>query len=247
MATRSKSIQFFDANAVLEVFQQLDIPSFAIWHDTQLMFPHESEDMEEALAVLENYLESLKESPTIYSIRFYKNLNGNDISTKTDYNGSFNFRLKNPEELGRSAVGGHFNYNTVLESKINALTLAIDEMRRERDEDPEPPEDPKQGIGQINAFLDHPLVKFITDKIFNVVQQSTQQQPEQHRRPAISGINEQQAPAAGTDYGPLTLDQSIAILKQADPALHVHLAKLAALSQQDPDSFNFLLQTLDRM
>lgn len=254
----SQTVQFYDIPDIVDAYHNQGVPSFAILHRKQLMFPQEPEDIDAGAAELEALLQMLKKNGSngIYTLAVYSDVPEKGISSNTPFRASFNFRLcYDPEQRGQYYQGrvgmAPGSYTNALESKIEALTMAVQKLQEDIDTNPgdQHAADPNAGLGQINRFLENPLVKLITDKILGVVTDAvaTPTSNYQNARPMLSGVPNNATAAASAAPSVPNLNESLQILRQADPNLDEHLYKLALLSQQNPESFSFLLQTIDRM
>lgn len=225
------SVQFKGIDSVIEAYERRRVPAWSLWQGSQFMFKYEGNDIAEGAQELSAILEALGESTNaVYTLKVYEDHPGK-IKDKTPHDGSFNFKINGGEqEVTNSQYGALRNQSAILE-KLERLEQRLNEREDEEEERP-------NKLGLIGEILNDPgtssIVVPLIMKAFGISGISTPQPT----RMAISGINDDAA---------ATLKEAMTILQNADPKLPEHLMKLARLSQQSPDSFNFLLKTLDGM
>lgn len=248
--SKARTIQVYGINDTISMYENMAIPSFAIWNDKEPMFPFECDSIEEGAGYLESILEKIKHSAGIYTLRVYLNVPETGIVSNTPFRGSFNFQLRQRGEDYETILPyrnqGLDPSIKILQNQIEALKMENKELQQRLEEkDDDEPEDANKGLGAINDFLNQPVVKVLTDKLLGFMNNVVSNQQQQQNRPMISGVP---AAAGNNQQNPQDIiNQSLQVLHGADPNLHIHLAKLAQLAQQDPTSFQFLLQTLDKL
>lgn len=226
------SVQFKGVNSVIDAYERRKVPAWSLWQGSQFMFKYEGDDMEQGGQELQSILEVLSDSTNaIYTLKVYEDLPGGKIKDKTPHDGSFNFRLNaDNQEITNSQYGALRNQNAILE-KLESLEKRLNE--KDEEEDDEPP----SKLGLIGEILNDPgtsqIVLPLIMKAFGIGTTPS--------HPAMRSIN------GIPDDDRATLNEAMQILKTADPKLPEHLMKLAKLSKESPDSFKFLLQTLDSM
>lgn len=231
------SVQFKGVDSVIQAFQNRQVPSWSLWQGKQFMFKCESQDISESSIQLETILETLSQSSNaIYTLKVYEDLpKEGKIKNNTPDDGSFNFKLNiETQEINSN------QYSTLRnQGKIEERLIAIEKKLDEPFEDEE--EKPRSKLGMIGDILNDPGVSAILIPLLTKVLGigNINQNTERMMPVTISGIN--------ADDEDDKLKQAISILKTADSNLSYHLMKLAELSQNDAGSFQFLLQTLDRM
>lgn len=241
------SIQFKGIDVVLEAYESRNVAAWSLWQGRQFLFKYEGDNVTEGANELHSILDKLKHSTNaIYTLKVYEDLGkGGKIKNNTPDDGSFNFKLNFDEQEISSQQYGSLRRQDKLEQDIAELKQMILERDNEEEED-EP-----HRLGVIGEILNdpgisqilQPLIQPFLSKILGLG--ST---PAQTPMRSISGINDDtRSTNTANDDAAATLNEAIKILKEADPKLPEHLMKLATLSKESPDSFNFLLQTLDGM
>lgn len=232
----SASVHFKGIDNILNAYEQRNVAAWSLWQGSQFLFKYEGTNISEGAQALNDILDRLAQSSNaIYTLKVYEELPGGKIKDKTPHDGSFNFRLNvDSQEITNSQYGAIRNQNAILE-KLERLEQRMNEKEEEGGDEPE------NKLGLIGEILNdpgvsqivQPLIGPLLNKLFGLAG-VTPQMPMR----SISGISDEAA---------ATLNEAIRILKDADPKLPEHLMKLATLSKESPDSFKFLLQTLDGM
>lgn len=228
----SSSIQFKGLEAVLDAFQSRGVPAWSLWQGKQFMFKCEESDMVQSLSELNTILTALAQSSNaIYTLKVYEDLGkGGKIKDSTPSDGSFNFKLNSPEQEVTIA-----QYSTLRnQNNIDARLGAIEKLLIEREEEEE--EEPQSKLGVIGEILNDPGVSsIVVPLIMKAFGLGDVKSPYNMQANAqIAGINDE-----------AELSEAIRILKEHDANLSTHLMKLAKIAQNDKNSFDFLLKTLD--
>lgn len=224
------SVHFKGIDNVLNAYEARKVAPWSLWQGTQFLFKYEGNDISEGAQHLNEILDRLAESSNaIYTLKVYEELPSGKIKEKTPADGSFNFRLNvDSQEITNSQYGALRNQNAILE-RLERIEQRMNEDNEE--------EEPQNKLGLIGEILNDPGISQIIQPLiakFFGLGTTTPQMPMR----SISGINDDAA---------ATLKRAIEILQKADPDLPEHLTKLADLSKESPESFKFLLQTLDGM
>lgn len=224
------SIQFKSIDTVLEAYERRKVPAWSLWQGSQFMFKYEGDDLEQGASELQTILEALRESTNaIYTLKVYEDVPGGRIKDKTPHDGSFNFKLNaDSQEISQQQYGSLRKYD-----KLEQEMQEIKQLLLAREEE----EEPQNRLGIIGEILNDPgtssIVVPLIMKAFGLGNLPPQQMPMR-----INGIEQDEQQ---------TLSEALRILKANDPKLAEHLMKLAKLSNESPDSFKFLLTTLDGM
>lgn len=225
----ASSIQFKGIDGVIEAYENRGVAAWSLWQGKQFMFKYEGHSIEEGAQQLQATLELLAQSTNaIYTLKVYEELTGGKIKSNTPDDGSFNFKINGDEQaLTQSQYTSYRNSNEIVQR------LADIEDRLNQQEEKYEPEPSRLGfIGEILSDPGlQPIVQPLIAKIFGTAA------PSRMPRAAINGINDDER----------VLSEAITELKKHDTRLHEHLAKLAAIAKENPQSFNFLLTTLDSM
>jgi len=209
------AVQFWGVDAVVKAYELRGVETWALFQ-TQKNMLQKGNDSES----LKEFINSLwQESTAVYTLQFYE-CDVSEVKPSTHNDGSFNFRLNEPETSTR--VGS--SKETLILSELNALKLKFEEF--ENDE-PDPDPDPDM-FERINGLLEKPAIVGLINK--------------------LTGLNMQPIAKVGNVPGSVDdIDKAIAILKTKDPFLGTHLMKLATMATNNPDNFKFLLNTLDSL
>lgn len=230
----AKSIQFRGSDQVEEAFKNSGAASFSIWQDKQFLFKGCGD------AELSAFLELLEQSATnaIYTVKIYEDItNKKEIKSNTPDDGSFNFRLDGDGmEITKEQYTRVGNYNE-LASRINGIdekfNLILDKFEEEKESKP------GGGLGLIGDILSSPTLQPIISNILtSLIGGNGQNAP----RPQIA-----QASHLGNVPAPGSIEQSIAILKAADPKLQEHLQKLASIATNDKATFAMITAAIDNV
>jgi hypothetical protein len=231
----TSSVQFKGIDAVLEAFQNRDVPSWSLWQGKQFMFKCEGESMNDSLIQLDTILQTLaKSSNAIYTLKVYEDLGkGVKIKSNTPDDGSFNFKLNfDSQEITGSQYSALRNQSGI-EQRLGKIEELL--IRQAEEEEEEEEEEPRSSLGIIGEIVNDPglapIVVPLISKLLGIGNISMPQQMQPVAR--IAGIDEDE------------LTEAIRILKEHDPNISAHLMKLAQIAQNDKDTFNFLLKTLD--
>lgn len=139
------AIQFRGVDRVMEAFENYHAPRFALFYGNQLLLKNEDTNFERSKGLLAEYLKQLiqenqgeNQGYATYTLAVYDKLaKGQRITNKTEYDGSFNFKLF---EFDRDRP------NREVES-MRAQIATLQQQLNEREDDPEP-------VGGIAGFFE---------------------------------------------------------------------------------------------
>lgn len=223
----ARDVQFRGIDNVLKGYENMDIPAFSVWCGKEMNFKYEGKNMAEGLRTLDSYLELLRSqgSWAIYSLKVYDDLEGK-ITSKTPYDGSFNFTVNMSPNHIDGVPGGHIGQLT---SEISALRQRIDEMEQEDEDD-------SYGMGLLGKILLHPTIQQIVPGV--IVGITNLIKPNQMNNASIGGVTVNQDHQDNRPEAIIVrLNNALDILQAADPNILVTLEKLARLAQTQPDTF----------
>jgi hypothetical protein len=242
----SSSIHFRSMAEALTAFEARGVDVWSLWQGRQFLTKGSGrEDLQSFLNMIMN-----SGSSAVYTVKIYEEIDEpKKIKSTTPDDGSFNFRLQEPD-----AVGG--NYTSPLSKRMEKLEEMIVEMReaqirREAEEEEEYEEKEPDIIGSIMGVLQDPdrLEKLIRvgRSIFGGpvapayvgnVNRMGEMSPHAGS-PSLS-------PSTGTPDEKLArLGNAIDVLEKHDPLLVEHLERLAGIAVGDPGKFKQLISMLE--
>ena len=232
------SIQIKGLDNVVAAYTNREVAPWSLWQGKQFMFKYEGEDINEGASQLEQTLQMLAQSSNaIYTLKVYEELGkGGKIKNNTPDDGSFNFKLNlDSQEITANQYSTMNNRNEVLQR----LAAIEEKLSNDEEEEEEQPQD--YGLGMIGTILTHPTIQpiatqFMLGILSKILPAGSQPPANQPPAAAINGIDEDNV-----------IEQAIETLQQHDDKLAEHLQKLAAMAEQNPQGFKFLLQTLDNI
>lgn len=227
MATQAKSVQFREAEDIINTYQDNNSPAFAIFHNDTLIHKYTGDDLNEGCELLAKWLVKLENSAAIYTLRIYDKVPGDgSIRSQTPYDGSFNFRFREYDAMGGTSK---------TDSKVLEILTRMDQRIAELEQEKEEKENSGPALGWVGDLLAHPEIKNIAMGIMSGVLQN------------VVGSLKLPQPATVGNINSDPLQTALAILAKNDARLIEHLQKLAALSEQNKAMFDMLLKTLDGM
>lgn len=254
----SESLQFYGRETVLKMFESRNIEAWSLWQKKQFL----TKGM--GLEELDNFLTALESGNgnATYTIKVYEDINDvKKIKEKTEADGSFNFKLWEPEEREAHRMG----YRNKLELEIEQLKLQIQQMQEEEEEDDE--EEESMGfIGKVLNMFNEPEK---VEKIINVVRTLLNPTPQhsqfignvhqlhmnenfEQQRPHMNTPQEQQQPGQQqpqqrqyNEQEYQRLSAAISTIVKSDNKALEHLEKLASIAEKTPGNFQTLLTILD--
>lgn len=229
----SSSVQFKGIEGVCDAYENRNVIAWSLWQGKQFMFKYEGSDIGEGAQNLRDTLQLLSESSNaIYTLKVYED--GGKIKSNTPDDGSFNFKLNSEgQEITNSQYTSYKNSNEIAERLARIEAKLLQEEQYEEDE-------PESRLGLIGEIISHPtlqpIVQSFLSSLIGIGKNVGASASPQMQRVSISGINDD-----------ATLMAAITELKNHDTHLAEHLTKLATIAKESPDSFKFLLSTLDAM
>jgi len=224
------SVQFFGRESVVDAYTNRGIQTWGIFEKKNFITAGEGAHS------LTEFLKKLEPggSMATYTLKVYKNCEDLDeITDKTECNGSFNFKLMH--SLGGVGVSDSSRL-AALEAKINGL---------DDDDDDEP-----EGLGEIvMGWLKEPQ-KLVP--VIGALKELFHGNP----GPAVAqmatiGNVEQGAPpykAKTPEMDPLErVAAALDRLEKQDKDIITHLEKLADIAEKKPETFKFLISNLDAL
>lgn len=229
------SIQFLGLEPVLQMFTNRGIETWGLFQGKQFLSAGDGADG------LRQYLNAVAPygSQAIYTLKVYTgNPDPDEITDKTQANGSFNFKLTEGQVGAPAKVGGYgMGSLDPITAKLHELVAA---KVGDAIEDILNPKPEKQDIGDvIMGYLEDPdaLASVIgaVGKLLNRGQVPAQ-------LGQVAGLG---ATAAQTGDRVHRLAGALDRLERVDPQLVEHLEKLADIGEQDPDIYKILIKKLN--
>lgn len=237
-----KSVQFKNVDDVLTAYESRGVACFAIFQDKQFLFKFEGGDIGEGAAYLSDLLEILKGSAAIYTLAVYEDPGGR-ITSKTPYDGSFNFRFNENTEgynQGSLMIRELRDEMRLLHERIENLTVAADE------DDEGPQESETAALDRIAGYMNHPVINTLIQNILPMLTNngahSAQPQPQPQPQPAaING-----APGSLIDVQiSRDLYSAITAMLSASKDAERRLIQLGKVAAENPGKFARLLMYVD--
>ena len=239
MASVGNSIQFNDADTVLNMYKNRGLAPWSIFQRSQMMFKFDGTDLTEGAAQLDKHLDALEDGGAcLYTLKVYEDLpKGSKIKSNTPDAGGFNFALN---EIQRDASGKRIagvGTNRALESKLDALAMRVEQLAGEGDEGTE------DRLGWIREILELPGVgdalpvlvkKLFGDKTAAVVSGVSRviMDPGAAGEPGQDPVND-------------TIDTALDDLGEVVPDFHLILQKLAEVGKRDPAKLRNLVSMVN--
>jgi hypothetical protein len=231
-------VQFFGATDVLRAFSARGLNTWGLFQSKQFINAGESgEDLKTFLEMLSTA------SDAVYTLKVYRDAVPDDITDKTECNGSFNFKLTAAGATRRdNAVSGAGN--TTSDIIVNKIRGMVEEEISDAIERRFNGDTKKRDIGEIiSGYMEDPesligvitaLRGLFTPKI-GVVQ------------PATIGTVNTAAETVNQEQIMRRIAAAIDRLQIADPKILEHLEKLAMLSEDDPDLFALMIKKINAL
>lgn len=120
-------------DSVIQGFQLYGVPNFSVWLTKELKFAYTGNNMEEALSLLQQNLETIAQSGTVavYTLRAHPGVDRDGfISNNTRYIGSFNFQMRSTDvpttQGGREEYRREKSYNDrLMEERLERIEQAL--------------------------------------------------------------------------------------------------------------------------
>lgn len=237
MATRTIA-DFHGIDQVCEAFEHNGIPFWAVWNGSNCLCANdEVSDMQSATDLLRDFLSRLSPATNnTYHLKIYKDLPDGGITEKTVASRGAGFRLfelpggpleymQNKWQKKSEVLQLNSQANNEIMTRLAAIEQKLTEEQEEEEE--EEPAKPEGVMGMINGLVEKPeiqaaIIAWVSRLITPPAKVS-----------ALGSV-----PSSGS------LEDSLAILKKADPNLETDLALLAKMAQEQPGQFSFLLSML---
>lgn len=219
------AVQFFGRESVLSAFANRGIECWALFQGKHLITAGEGYEP------LNTFLQMLEPggSAAQYALKVYRDIDDpENITDKTENNGSFTFKLSQP--LGNLRV-----HNDIVLQRLEAIEQRIAGVKSEEDEDDEEEE---ETIGKIvmDYLKDPQKLSLALSAIKGFI--SSAVAPAAPVPAVVGGI--------GSDEEKLTrLSLVLDRLESKDPKIIEHLEKLADIADKKPGTFTMLLQMLE--
>ena len=227
----SITIHQTDIDGVLDAFESLECPAVSIFDGRSQVWSYIGPDIADTSVNLEKYLKGIEGSGdhTAYTLKIYLDcIDRKNITSKTQDNGSFNFRLNEPGVNSRRRDKDG-NETPTLTARVMGIEAKIDQLLAE-DEGEEVTGQPVGFIGQVMEIVKNPeAMSGIMQIVAGVREMFTAK-----AIPVLSGL-----PGEPTD--------PIAVLSQYDPDIMEDLRRLARLAQKDKAQFDGLIRMLRSM
>lgn len=249
------SIQFYGRETVLDMFSSREAPYWSLWQRKQFLFKGSGADE------LDTLLEALEkgQSNAAYTLKVYESVSDlSQIKERTEADGSFNFKLHQPEEREAQRMG----YRSNLEREVQELKEELRIMREERES--LEAEDPLEGmgvIGKVIGLLNEPdkLEKLISigksllsppapQYVGNVTRLTGNNQYQENLQQPPQPIQNTQTVNSSKQWTQEELQRvskALDTIGSRDPQAVDHLEKLAKIAEQNPEQFKTLLSLLD--
>lgn len=219
--------QFLGEDQVLAAFENRDAVNWSCWQGRQMLFKYDGNNKAESTEALNKWLGMMCGSKAVYTLKVYDDLQGKIKSTTPD-DGSFNFKLEEETDFAerrQGYVGGVARSNPML-SVLQGVQQSLQEIKTEL---AKPAAAEPEEIPMWERILDHPVTGALLGKMLGV---EIPMEP----AGAMSGVP-----------GAWSLEDSLAVLREQDPDIEAHLAKLARLAKVNPPQFKMLVGMLEKM
>lgn len=217
---------------VVKAFTDRGVEAWAIFHKKELT--NKGMGAEE----LNAFLEMIEDNGTraVLKLKIYEGVTDIlQIKEKTEADGSFSFSLQGADEYEGDGMYSNSNRKNKLYERLGR----IEERLAETEEDETEPE-----TGSVGAvFLD--LLKN-PSQLAHLIEIGKSLLGLNHPQPAQS-IPAQRVGYTGDDGDAYRIAAAIDKLEKLDHDLATHLEKLAAIAENNPSQFKFLLSTLDTL
>lgn len=221
------AVQFFGRSNVLSAYRHRGIDVWAIFNGKNLITSGETAEE------LNNFLDLLEPggSAAPYILKVYRDADADDITDKTECNGSFTFKLTDPAYSSTRIAGTDPSINERFE-RLEKMIAGVGTEEPEKDEN--------DLMSIIMGYLKEPQKLAL---VINAV-----------RGFAVNAMSPAAAPAAvgavtpganNTEDNLQRLSAALDKLEKSDPDIIAHLEKLADIAEKKPPTFKMLLNMLD--
>lgn len=229
------SVQFVGIGEVLKAFEHQDCIKWSVCQGKALNFSYAGTDENESRSTLEEWLKMIGKRPNqaVYTLKFYEDYQGNKITAGLSENCSFNFRLSEPdsEDNQRSVSVRSYGMDLLLDELRN-IKSEVAELKAKQNEPARiTGVNGEEPLETWEKILDHPLAMAAAGKIFGL---------------DLSGIMAADGKLSGVP-GETDLYETVERLKEVDPNISDHLAKLLLIAEKNPGQFKVLISMLEKM
>lgn len=224
-------------------------PYYSLWHGSQLVFSWAG-DQQKGRDVLEENIRTYEENgiTDTFTLRLYSDSIKGDITNKTPYSGSLNFRPTDSYRVTEQApaLGGvMFPNNRGLQAiydKLDQLDARINTTEKGETLD-------QGALGTIGKLLEMPGVPEAAAPLIGVISAFMAKTLGVDAAAAMAATPAMPAAAQGS-IGAISedqadkIDQALDVLENASPTIGDDLLKLAQIAEQDPGKFQMLLTML---
>jgi hypothetical protein len=251
----SSSVQFKGKDQVLSAYESRKVEVWSLWQGRQ--FLTKGTGVEE----LDAFISMLAENSTnaIYTLMIFEGMQVKDVKSKTEHDGSFNFRLNSETQEITNAQYSAANSNKAVLAELAEIRKRLDD---EEDEDEEE-EEPQDIMGIIGGILKDPekLEKFIDlgKRLSGQPVQPAHMGTATRIADNSNAVGQSSAGHLASSGGPAEnlshqadreslvkrLGIAIDTLEKNDPKIVLHLEQLAGIAVNNPAQFKFLLSMLE--
>jgi hypothetical protein len=237
-------VQFFGAKSVLQAFNARGLQTWGLFQSKQ--FINAGDGAEELSAFLDMLSTA---SDAVYTLKVFKEVDSDDITDKSECNGSFNFKLTAAGAVyGAAAVSG--TGNTTGDVIVNKIRGIVEEEITEAIDRRLNGEGRKKDWGEIiSGYMEDPesLIGVVTALRGLFVPKTGSIQPATIGTLGVAPPQNNHTMAATQTQEQIMqrIAAAIDILQKNDPKILEHLEKLAMLSQDDPDLFGLLIKKIN--
>jgi len=223
------AIQFFGRPNVLSAYAHRGIEVWAIFNGKNLITSGQTTDE------LDNFLGLLEPggSAAPYILKVYRDHDADDITDKTECNGSFTFKLTDPgynaTRLGASDPGINERFERLENLIVGYVT---------QDAEDKPEKDENDLMSIIMGYLKEPqklalVINAVRGFATNAI------------APVPAAVGSVTPGANNTEENLQRLSVALDKLERADPKIVEHLEALADIAEKKPPTFKMLLSMLD--
>jgi hypothetical protein len=223
----ANSLQFVGRKATVDAVRNRGLDTWALFQGKQFITAGDGPD------VLDEFLKKLEPggSLALYMVKVYKGIAPDDVTDRTECNGSFTFKLTDPDRPAGT------------DPAILDRLERIEGMLTGDGEDDEDDDEENSLMGIVMSYIKEP------DKLATLIGAFRGAGP---AAPVSNSFTPQtigstSPPPVYNEAMAQRLGKAIDQLERADPKIIDHLEKLAALSVKNPMLFNLLLTQLDNM
>lgn len=226
-----KSVQFYSKKDVLDAYTDAGIAAWACVCEKDMPCRYEGEDIDEGLRLLDEWLTKIETSAAIYTLRLYSEP-ADRITLRSEYDLSFNFRLRHDERFSGAAYPGNSEY---MKREIDQLRERISELENADQSEPEPI---KESVGTVILRNLEPVIPRLAEGLLNML---SRYMPVP-QSPQLGNITYTTQPG-----GMQTTEDQLIKLAQLIPHpdnVQTVLAKLIKLAEEKPEMFRAYLAML---